>query len=489
MAAAWPPGCRMASKTTLNAANLEGLGTRRLAKLLIDVSAGNAAVRRRLRLELAAAESAEAVARVVRDRLARIGRSRASLDWRKRRDLAADLELHRKAIVERVADTAEALELMWQLTELANPTLARCDDMDGTVMGVFCAAVEDLGTIALDAAADPRKLADRAFEAAIQNHYGQYNDLVGVLSQALGQEGLERLKQRTIEYSKAPLARPADGDQRKTEQRSRGTVNEEEFVERVRRGTVRLILQAIADAEGDVDAFIAQHDEGARKVPVFAARIGRRLLAAGRAQEALEALDAAERGGHSDPIWHEFDWEDTRIDALEALGRRDEAQQMRWRCYELCLSEPHLRAYLKRLPDFEDMEAEERALDHALGFHDGLEALSFLVSWPALDRASRLVIERTQDIDGALHEVLAPAADALAAKHPLAATLVLRAMIEFTLGSGRSKRYDRAARHVMDCSALSSNVGDFGEFETHEVFEARLRREHGRKESFWSRFG
>ena len=489
MAGASPPGCRMASRTTLNAANLEGLGARRLAELLIEICAGNTAVRRRLRLELAAAESAEEVARVVRDRLATIGRSRASLDWRKRRDLAADLELHRKAIVERVADTAEALELMWQLTELANPTLARCDDMDGTLMGVFCAGVENLGAIAFDAATDPRKLADRAFEAAIRNHYGQYNDLVGVLAPALGQEGLERLKQRTIEYSKAPLARPAGGRRSTTEQQSSGTVDEDEFDKKVRRATARLILQAVADAEGDVDAFIAQHDEGARKVPVFAARIGRRLLAAGRAEEALEALDAAGRGGHSDPIWHEFDWEDARIDALETLGRRDEAQTMRWRCFELCLSETHLRAYLKRLPDFEDMEAEERALDHALGFEDRLEALSFLLAWPALDRASRLVIERTQDIDGAMHEVLVPAADALAAKYPLAATLVLRAMIEFTLGSGRSKRYDRAARQLTDCSALSSNVGDFGELETHEAFETRLRREHGRKESFWSLMG
>ena len=222
---------------------------------------------------------------------------------------------------------------------------------------------------------------------------------------------------------------------------------------------------------------------------MFAARIGRRLLAAGRAEEALEAIDAGAGGGQPDPVWREFDWEDARIDALEALGRRDEAQKMRWRCFELCLSEPHLRTYLKRLPDFEDMEAEEKALDHALEFHDRLEALSFLVSWPALDRASRLVIARTQEIDSAFHEVLAPAADALAARHPLAATLVLRATIEFGLGSERSSRYKRAARHLTDCSALSSNIGDCGEFETHEAFEAGLRREHGRKESFWRLIG
>ena len=43
----------MATKTTLNAKNLEALGTRRLAELLIEISTGSAAHKRRLRLELA----------------------------------------------------------------------------------------------------------------------------------------------------------------------------------------------------------------------------------------------------------------------------------------------------------------------------------------------------------------------------------------------------------------------------------------------------
>jgi hypothetical protein len=45
----------MASKA-LNAANLEALGTTRLARLLIEISEGNAPVKRRLRLELAGAD-------------------------------------------------------------------------------------------------------------------------------------------------------------------------------------------------------------------------------------------------------------------------------------------------------------------------------------------------------------------------------------------------------------------------------------------------
>ena len=42
----------MAAKTALNAKNLEALGLERLAELLIEISAGNATAKRRLRVEL-----------------------------------------------------------------------------------------------------------------------------------------------------------------------------------------------------------------------------------------------------------------------------------------------------------------------------------------------------------------------------------------------------------------------------------------------------
>src|SRR6202047_1000345 len=94
------------------------------------------------------------------------------------------------------------------------------------------------------------------------------------------------------------------------------------------------------------------------------------------------------------------------------------------------LSSTHLRAYLKRLPDFDDVEAEEKALDYVQRSRNLLQALSFLVSWPALDRAANLVLQRSGELDGDHYEILTRAADALAGKHPLAATMVLRAMFD-----------------------------------------------------------
>src|SRR5713226_7866511 len=70
-------GGKLASKKALNAKNLEALGAERLAGLLIEISTGNAAAKRRLRLELAGAQSPSEVAKEVRKRLTTIARSRS----------------------------------------------------------------------------------------------------------------------------------------------------------------------------------------------------------------------------------------------------------------------------------------------------------------------------------------------------------------------------------------------------------------------------
>jgi hypothetical protein len=479
----------VAAKTALNAKNLEALGLQRLAELLIEISAGNTAAKRRLRVELAGAQNPAELVKELRKRFTMIARSRSFVDWRGVQSLADDLDTQRRAIVETVAkaDPTEAIDLLWRFMALAPPVFERCDDSSGTLIGVFRQACSDMGDVVQKAKADPTSLADQAFTALIVNDYGQLDELIRVLAPTLGQAGLEHLKQRMVELSNRPVTKPAEKDRIKIGWSSSGPIYADEMAERSRVSTVRLALTEIADALGDVDAFIDQHDEETRKVPKVAAEIARRLLFAGRAQEAWQTIEAAKhRQGSSSWDWPDFEWEDARIDVLEVLGRADDAQAARWRCFERSLSSTHLRAYLKRLPDFKDVEAEEKALDYAERSRNPLQALSFLVAWPALNRAANLVLQRSGELDGDHYEILTPAADALAGKHPLAATLVLRAMIDFSLKNSRSSRYRHAARHLVDCSSLASAVEDFGRFEPHDAYEARLRREHRRKSSFWS---
>ena len=142
---------------------------------------------------------------------------------------------------------------------------------------------------------------------------------------------------------------------------------------------------------------------------------------------------------------------------------------------------------LWRLPDFDDDEAEQRALTYVCGHSDFYRALGFLMDWPAHGLAADLVLARHSELDGDHYWLLlTPAAEALEQKDPLAATLMLRAMIDFSLNRAKYKRYGHAARHLQTCGYLAKRVEDFGEHAGHDAYVANLKAKHGRKTGFWN---
>ena len=171
--------------------------------------------------------------------------------------------------------------------------------------------------------------------------------------------------------------------------------------------------------------------------------------------------------------------------ALEAMGRSPDAQTERWAIFERDLNADYLRAYLKGLPDFDDEDAETRAIAHAGGYAGFHQALAFLIEWPTHDAAAALILKKHRELDGDHYGLLTPAADALDQRHPLAATLMLRAMTDFALDKARSKRYGHAARHLKTCEYLSERIDDWGGHPDHDAWVADLRLRHGRKTAFW----
>ncbi|MCF3639858.1 hypothetical protein LXM94_07735 [Rhizobium sp. TRM95111] len=475
----------MAAKTTLNAKNLEALGAPRLAELLIEISTGNAAHKRRLRLELAGNHSSAEIAREIRKRLSSIARTRTFIDWRKVKETKRDLETQRKTIVETIAndEPAEAFELIWQFLALADSIFARSDDGSGTLIQIFHQACADAGVLAQTAAINKDMLAEKVFKAVQDNGYGQFDSLIPAMATALDAAGLESLKALIVAWSKEPKEKPAKKDRKVIGWSSQGEIYEDEVFGRHKDRTISYVLQEIADAQGDVDAYIALQPEETRAAPMVAAEIANRLISAGRADEALTALDKVDTKGRNDVP---FDWQLARVEALEALEREDEAQAFRWQCFEQSLNDEHLHAYVRRLPDFDDLEAEEKAFAYAQGFPEVHRALYFFLRWPSPAEAAKLVIKRRIELDGDYYELMTPAAEVLSEKHPLAATIVLRAMVDFTLESARSSRYKHAARHLTDCQSLAKQIDDFGSIGSHEAYVANLRRDHGRKSGFWS---
>ena len=234
----------MASKSTLNAKNLETLGAERLAELLIEISMGSAVAKRRLRLELAGAQSPKEAGREVAKRLASLARARSFVNWKNRKPLVTDLESQLRAIKEQIApaDPAEALALAWRFMQVATPVFERCDDSSGTVIGVFHAACAMLGEISLAAAPPPDKLADAVIDALRDNGFGQYDGLIAILAPALGAEGLAHLKQHIDALAASPVPVPPKGAWEAVGYGSGGAVYAHQIEERAR---LRLIHHAL----------------------------------------------------------------------------------------------------------------------------------------------------------------------------------------------------------------------------------------------------
>jgi hypothetical protein len=468
----------MASKKTVTFDNLAALGLERLAAILVDLADADAEIKRRLRLGLAAQAGGDTIAAEIGKRITALKNARSFVDWQKRRDFVKDLDLQRTMIVERVAMTRPelALDLIWRFMALAEPVINRVDDSNGSVGDVFRSACEDLGVIAVKARPDPIDLADRVFAALSANDYGVFDGLVKAIVPALGEVGIAHLKTRLAQALASAGSKAGGRDGHAS--------------------AMRHALQEIADSQSDVDAYIALVPVEDRDRSHMGTEIGRRLLDAGRAAEALAALERARpkqrvhRADDDDDLYlamygPESTWEEVYIEALDATGQKEQAQTLRWKAFENRLASKQLRVYLKNLPDFDDFEAEERAMKYALDFRNFSAALDFFREWPDQARAAQLVLTRASEIDGNFYFLLDPIARLIEGKHPLAATLLRRAMIEDTLNGAKSSRYKHAARHLLECQSLASSIQDYGTFETHDAFASRLRTMHSRKTGFW----
>ncbi|UZW57377.1 hypothetical protein NUH86_21980 [Sphingobium sp. JS3065] len=476
----------MASEKTLNVKNLAALGAERLAELLLELAQGDAVMKHQLRLELASRVSGGDAAAEIRKRLASIAKSRSFVDWQKMAAFGRDLDMQRTAIMSYVLPTqpSEAFDLLWRMLELAPSVYERCDDSNGMIGGVMELAREDLGTVAAQTQHDPARLAARVFDSVCANDYGQFDGFIALMAKALGQDGLLILKAKFEALAASSPRKSAADERRVIGISTRGPIYQQDYETQRPARLVQSALTQIADALGDVDGYVARFSEEECANPATAASIAERLLTADRPDEAMAALKRAEAKFQAGGYWP--DWQRVRIDALDALGLVGDAQSARWDIFEQALNAEYLRAFIKRLPDFDDVEAETRALAHVAQYPRFGQALSFLIDWPAHDRAADLVLARHDELDGNHYWLLTPGAETLEQRHPLAATLMLRAMIDYSLGAGKYKRYGHTARHLQTCEYLARRIESFGHHLDHEAYVADLRLRHGRKSGFWN---
>lgn len=437
-------------KKTVSAANLAALGAERLAALLLEAAGGDANLKRRLRMELAAELGAADLAFEIDKRLTSLAGSRSRVSWRKRPALLGDLVAVRRIILERLAplDMRLGLDRLIAWFDLYPGLVRRVSDARGELPAMFEAAAVDLAALASLAGPD---IAGEALGEALSTRLDPWAAWVGAAAQGLDPAVARRL-----------LADLTHGRPRPT-------------------GRLAGVARRLAERAGDVDAWIAAIPDEERRRPAMQVEIARRLATAGRPADARVALDAARRAAKAGSGWlrgagsppPDPAWLEAEIAVLDAEGQAAEADAVRWGLFEQTLSPDLLRTVISRLADFEDVVALDRAFALAAAHPDVMKALAFLMDWPALREAAALVEARGDELRGA-HEDAPLWASRLAGRHPLAALRLLRARIRSLTQLGAA---DREIEGLLgEAEGLAAGVELPEELPDHPTFIAGLRR-------------
>ena len=472
------------SKKTLNKANLVNLGADKLADLVLELVEGSADLKRQARMALSSELGSKEIAADIRKRFASIRRAKGWVNWKKQRTLVKDLHGLLDLIEHKVAptDPTEAFELLWSFLLLADPVHHRTDDSNGTIGDVFRCAMPLIGKVADEAKVDGITLAQSILECVRDSGFGEFDGIILVTAKALGKEGLEHLKTITNEWA----------DQEPTEaeveayNRTGYLTDPKEALARSKESSRKIILSDVADAQGDVDAYMALYTPEQLTLHTIAPKVARRLIDAGRVEEGYQLiLNAKAEAAREGRRYVNYDLDKVYEECLVALDRKDDLKALMWAKFEATLSTESLRKYLKLLPDFEDIEAEDRAMEYAAQHSSVASAARFFVEWSQKDRAAKVILERSDELDGGFYFILDDVADALEHEYPLAATLLRRAMIEDCLDSAKTKRYRYAAKNLEACQASDAHIDDYQGHPSHRQFVAALKALHGRKYSFW----
>src|ERR1700693_5845039 len=135
------PAPEMAVKRTaarsreISVDNLERLGARHLAKLLVTHAEGDQLLARSLRLALAQTDGTSRLAAEIEKRLRTIRRSRGFVAWDKVKELARELDQLRDTIAGKLAAVtpADAVAQMRALLDLSGSVFERSDDSSGNL--------------------------------------------------------------------------------------------------------------------------------------------------------------------------------------------------------------------------------------------------------------------------------------------------------------------------------------------------------------------
>lgn len=457
---------------------LIGLGVDKLASLLIEHSYQDKALTGKINLALLKTDPDKLI-KHIKSRLSGIMRRKPSFNRYYSAELASELTEIINSVTEDVLphDAKKAIKIMEDLLNKAEKIHELADDSYGNIgdffrdlshrIGMSWAAIEDR---------NEDDLAKKVFESMLSNDYGEKDNLITDMAEALGITGLNKLraifKLRRKEYETGY-------------------------------SKIEGPLKQIADAKNDPDEYIALLSESDEVHTYEVCEIAKRLISHDREDEAIKWLikkpnDISSSGSliscdlkKINPHGH-YEQERYKL-LLCAYKKRNyttELENLSWKLFELTLS----KQYYDIAVENKDEDEKDRFKNSAISLilekpgNKLSTCLIFLREINEFKLISKLIIDNHEQIHKDSYYFYRPLSSKLHDESfDLAACILRRKLIEGVLEKGLSKYYNYAVSDLSCAMKYADKINTWQSFMSHEEYMLFLKQHHGRKTAFWNK--
>ncbi|HPX61067.1 MAG TPA: hypothetical protein PLN25_04775 [Deltaproteobacteria bacterium] len=396
-------------------------------------------------------------------KLAELKRSRRFIGWgesaRFARELGALLEDLRAA----VEDPRTGAELVAAFYEADVGILAHCDDSSGNVGDLFRYNARELFVSYASRCADKEWLGDLVFRVIQSDDYGVRDAIVDCAK----------------EYLPEPVMRVMVGRlQKKADQES------DEYQKRHWLNNVESLARQLKDAPLFEQARLASWGNLSTAACVDIAKV---YLESG---DGFTALSWLEKIAETDTFLAE-ERDTLLLEIHDRAGNRDKQYDAAWRIFR----RSRRAISLERLLDVIGHDQRDDVLAGEIGTILGESVLSlvdaaFLVDIERLVEAETYLLKRADQLNDDYYGGLLRLAEAMEkGGRQLCASLIYRALLDSILRRAQTKTYPHGVRYLKKLDRLAGSVSDWQTFDNHSVYMQGLQQNHGRKSSFWSRYG
>lgn len=436
------------------------LGADALADLLLDAADSHDDVGDRLNRMIATPQDN---VRRFKTKLAGLKRRRHFVGWRKSRDFAHQLVALLEDIKSGVDDPRAGAEFIAAFYEADEAILNNCDDSNGSIGDVFRLDASVLFARYASHCDDKDWLCDRIVNLYRDNDFGVRDSLIERASEYLPEATMRNLVEQFWELA----------DVEKDECRKRRWVL-----------AIELLARQLKDAPLFEKARRASWGKLSTAAYIDIAQV---YFEGGDARTALAWLERIPEG--------ETFQADKRDELLlrvhEQLGQRKKLAEVAWRIFHAYRSEETLADLLSAIgEERRERVIEEEARAILQTQEVSYSAASFLIDVGRMDDAESYLVERAGELNGDFYSSLLPLAQVMEDDgRELAATVIYRALLDSILRRGQSKYYHYGVRYLKRLDALSHGVRNWGDVSDHSTYMSKLREMHGRKSSFWGKYG